>query len=345
MRKLFTTQFAVVTVFLILATASHGQYVSNVSKVGTTAANFLEIGVGSRAIGMGGAYVSVAEDVSAIYWNPAGLARLEHGEAGFVHTEWLADINFDNVSATVPMGNGMAIGAFVTTLNMGDMEVRTVEQPEGTGEMFQAGDMAMGVAYSAMVTRNLSLGVTGKYIHQRIWHMTASAMAVDMGLLFNTPFKGLTLGMSLTNFGPKMQMSGRDTQVYYDPDPDNPGNNELIPAQYELEEWPLPLTFRVGLSKDVLESAYGILKLSVDAVHPNNNYEYVNLGGEYNWRNWFFLRAGWKTLFLDDSEQGLTAGVGVRYGLVGNTALIADLSYAEFGRLEHVIRYSMGVQF
>ncbi len=345
MRTRLHTTFAVVTAFLLLVAASHGQYVSNVSKVGATAANFLEIGVGARAIGMGGAYVSIAKDVNAIYWNPAGLSRLERGEVGFVHTEWIADINFDNISASFPMGNGMAVGAFVTTLGMEDMEVRTIERPEGTGEMFKAGDLAFGVAYSAMVTRKLSLGVTAKYIRQEIWHMTSSAMAVDMGLLFDTPFEGLTLGMALTNFGPKMMMEGRDTRIYYDPDPNNPGNNDRIPAHYEMEKWPLPLTFRVGLSSDVLTTPYGNLTASLDAVHPNNNYEYVNLGVEYGWRNWFYLRGGWKTLFLDDTEQGLTAGVGVRYGLTGNTALIADLAYADFGRLENVVRYSMGVQF
>jgi hypothetical protein len=140
-------------------------------------------------------------------------------------------------------------------------------------------------------------------------------------------------------------MEGRDTKIYYDPDEQSPGNNDRIPAYLETGEWDLPLTFRVGLSKEVLQSVFGNLTIALDAVHPNNNYEYVNLGTEYNYRDWFFVRGGWKTLFLEDSEQGLTAGVGFRYGLVGNTAFIADLSYADFGRLENVLRYSMGIQF
>ncbi len=339
--------FAVILVTLLFAVAGQveAQYVENVSKVGTTAAPFLEIGVGARAIGMGGAFVAVASDYSSIYWNPAGMARMQYGEAGFVHTEWLADISFDNISAVNPMGNGMALGAFVTTLSMDEMKVRTIEHPEGTGELFDAGDLAFGVSYASMLTSSLSIGATAKYIHQKIWHMNADAYAVDLGLLFETPFHGLKIGMAVSNFGPKMQMTGRDTRIFYDPDPNNPGNNERIPAYLETEEWSLPLTFRAGVSIDILHNPNGFLTLAMDAIHPNDNYEYINLGAEYNYRNWFFLRTGWKTLFLDDTEQGFTAGAGLRYRLTGNMAFITDIAYADFGRLEQVFRYSLGVQF
>ncbi len=330
---------------ILLAMSANGQYVANVSKVGTTSASFLEIGIGGRAVGMGGAFTAVASDISAIYWNPAGLARMKYGEATFMHTEWLADINFDHVAGVVPLSPGTMVGGFVSTVSMEDMMVRTIAVPEGTGEFFEAGDLAFGICFATMLTDRLSVGANGKYIHQSIWHMTASAMAVDLGLLFRTPFRDLMIGMSVANFGPDMKMEGRDTQIFHDIDPNNPGNNSQIPAHLDTEKWSLPLIFRVGLAMDMLHSPNGYLTLAADAVHPNDNYEYLNLGTEYNYRNLFYLRGGWKTLLLANTEQGLTVGAGMRYRMAGNVAFIVDIAYADFGRLENVIRYSLGVQF
>ncbi len=343
--KLSRTYFAALLAILLIVPAAQAQFVSDVSKVGTTAASFLEIGVGSRATAMGGAFVAVANDASSIFWNPAGLARLPHGEALFVHAEWLADISFDNISGFVPLGNNMALGAFVTTVSMGEMSVRTVDQPEGTGEFFNAGDMAFGVSFASMLTDKLSIGATTKYVRQYIWNSDASAIAADVGLLFDTPFDKLRLGMSISNWGADMQMTGRDTRIYYDLDPNNPGNNERIQANLKTDSWSLPLTFRAGLSYPMDIGTNYRLLMAVDAIHPNNNYEYVNLGAELNARDWVYLRGGYKTLFLADSEQGITLGAGLRYRLQGNVAFIADITYADFGRLENVFRYSLGVQF
>jgi len=334
-------------VILLLTSAApvKSQYVSNVSKVGTVAAPFLEIGVGSRAIGMGGAYTAVSDEVNGTYWNPAGCAFMKQGEAGFVHSNWIAGINFDNVSSIVPIGNGSFIGGFITSLSMEEMEIRTIDNPEGTGEMFDASDMAFGITYATLLTDRLSLGANGKYIHQTIWNESASSMAIDLGLLFKTPYKDLALGMSISNFGPDMQMTGRDLNVYHDIDPNNPGNNDEIRADLETEQWSLPLIFRFGLAMHVYNGVNSKILLAVDAIHPNDNYEYINLGTEWNWRNWFFLRAGWKTLFLDDTEQGLTFGAGLHYRLTGNMIFVSDVAYADFGRLENVIRYSLGIRF
>lgn len=320
-------------------------YISDVSKVGTVAAPFLEIGVGARATAMGGAFTAVSNDISGIYWNPAGLAWMKQGEAGFVHSEWLADISYDHIAGVYPIQPGIMVGGFISVVSMDQMKVRTLDYPEGTGEYFDASDLAFGISFASMLTDRLSIGANGKYIHQKIWHMSASSMAVDLGLLFKTPFKGIRLGMNVSNFGPNMQMDGRDTDVYHDIDPLDPANNPAIPASLKTDSWSLPLTFRVGLAMEAYKGSRDYLTVALDAIHPSDNFEYMNLGAEYVYSNWVYLRAGWKTLFLKDSEQGLTAGCGVKYRLNGSMAFLVDVAYADFGRLDNVIRYSLGIQF
>ena len=108
-------------------------YVANVSKTGTSAANFLRIGVGARALSMGGAFVALADDPTAAYWNVAGLAKLERDGVAFTHTDWVAGISHDFGVACFNMGTYGSIGFSFISLNMGDMMIRTVDQPEGTG--------------------------------------------------------------------------------------------------------------------------------------------------------------------------------------------------------------------
>ena len=267
-----------------------------VSKVGTTAAQFLKIGVGARAISMGGAFVAVANDVTGLYWNPAGIARLYRNEAILLHTEWLADVNFDYAGIAFKMGNAGTIGASITSVSMADMMVRTELEPEGTGEFFAAGDIAGSIAYARNLTDRFSIGFNAKYIHQRIWHTSSSGFAIDVGTLFTTQFKDMKIGMSISNFGTNMKMSGRDTREFIDINPDANGSNDKIPSNLQLDSWALPLIFRVGISIDPIRTDKHRLTVAVDALHPNDNRERLNIGAEYALKNSVFLRAGLKSV-------------------------------------------------
>ena len=153
----------------------------NVSKRGTTAANFLEIGVGAKAIGMGGAFTALANDPSAMFWNVGGISKIGRTSLYFNHSEWIAETNFDFVAGVFPINETVTIGVSLTALNMADMEVTTVLEPEGTGQMFDAGDYAFGLAVALNLTERFSIGITPKYIHQYIWDMEAGGFAVDLG--------------------------------------------------------------------------------------------------------------------------------------------------------------------
>ncbi|MDZ7262731.1 MAG: PorV/PorQ family protein, partial [candidate division KSB1 bacterium] len=319
----------------------------SVTKVGTTAASFLGIDVGSRGTGMGSAYVSIANDAPAMYWNPAGIARLNNFVATFSTTKWIADLSFNYAGAVLALGNFGNIGANATFLTMDQIERTTILSPDGTGELVDAGSYAVGLSYARSLTDRFSIGFNAKYINERMYHCTAHGFALDLGALFITRLHGLTLGMSISNYGTKMRLDGRDLQIQHDIDPSVYGNNPNINARLRTDNFDLPLMFRVGVSMDVLKGLYDSnLILSVDALHPSDDVESVNLGGEYVFNNMFSLRAGYKELFAKDSEQGLTFGGGIRYNIIGTTTFYFDYSYTDFGVLNavHIFSVSLVIQ-
>lgn len=343
MRKIF---YLIILSNFFYCTYLNAAIFGNLTKSGTTTAQFLKIQVGSRAIGMGGAYVAVANDVSSIYWNPAGLTGVgPSGGVSFVHTEWLAETNFDFAAAVIKAGKVGVFGLSFTSLSMPDMKVRSEFEPEGTGEFFSAIDLALGISYARILTDRFSIGFTGKYIRQQIWHMTASTVAFDVGLLFKTDFDWLTLGMSISNFGPKMQYTGKDIFVNYDFTPNEFGDSETVFANLQTDKWDLPLLFRFGLAVEILRQEMHQITGSLEARHPNDNTESISFGLEYGFRKRFFLRGGYQSLFEDETEKGITLGTGFVYYLSSSIPFFLDYAYADWGRLNNVHRFSLEIHF
>jgi hypothetical protein len=320
----------------------------NNSKTGTAAATFLEIPVGARGTGMGSAFVSLANDVTALYWNAAGAARLELNETAISHTSWIAGTKFDFAGLALPLGTVGTLGVSFTQLSMDDMKVRTVEQPEGTGEFFGASDMAIGITYARQLSDRFSIGITAKYIQQTIWHESASAMAVDVGTMFRTDlFGGMTIGASLSNFGTSMKLAGRDARKFISVDDTKMGSNDQIPADIEFDSWALPLLFQFGVSATPLKTDEIAWTVAVDALHPSDDYESVNVGTELAYRNFLFVRGGYSSLWLDGAEGGLCLGVGVTSDLFTTESIRVkfDYAYRNIGLLENVQVITVGVQF
>ena len=142
-----------------------------------------------------------------------------------------------------------------------------------------------------------------------------------------------------------MRMQGNSALVLYDPDPENSGNNGRIPAELSTDEWELPLNFRVGIAYDVLLGNLGKVTLAVDATHPSDNYESVDLGGEYVYDDFIYIRGGRKSLFQRRSEESFTLGFGVRQFLMGNLQFSVDYAYQAFARLKNVQKVTLGVSF
>lgn len=318
----------------------------SVSKVGTTAGEFLQIGVGARASALGNAFVASVDDASALYWNPAGLAHMRGAEMIATHSEWLGDINFDYLGVGLELGAMGTLGFSLTMLSVPEMLVRTEDRQDGTGETFDAADMAVGVSYGRAITDRFSVGVTGKFIQQRIWHASAKAFALDLGVQFRTDFfGGLTIGAALYNFGTDLRMNGRDLRTFVDPDLRQLGNNNRIPVNYEMDAFSLPLNFQFGITARPVQTRMHQVMISVDALHPSSNRESVNLGVEYGFQERVFLRGGFQALFLHDQEGGLSGGVAVHQQLFEGGLGKLDYAYRANGRLGGIHIVGFGITF
>jgi len=326
-------------------------------RVGTTTANFLEIGVGSAGNAMGEAYVSMTNDLSSIYWNPAGLAFVRQNEAQFMYQPWLVDISTQFAGAAMMIPRIGTVAASVFYMNYGEMDVTTLEYQDGTGEVFTATDFNVSLAYSRKLADWFAFGATGKFVSSQIWHLSSSAVAMDLGVIINTHFlsptgergEGMRIGMSISNYGTRMRFDGIDLLSPIDILPDENGNYSDVPGQYRLQGWELPLIFRLGTSYDVIDTPHNRLSLAVDALHPNNNSESVNIGAQYELTvptaGKFYLRGGYKSLFMVDSNYGLTFGAGMELKFLGNVGLKIDYAYKSMALFNAPQSFTVGVLF
>ena len=327
------------------AKAQQTPFSSSVSNVGTTAATFLNIGVGSRANAMGGAFTAIADDATALYWNPAGLVECAHAEITINHSDWFLDIYHEFVGAVIPAGR-QSFGLCVTYLGVPDQEVRTIAEPEGTGNYYNASDLMLGVSYAFRFTDQFSMGFTGKFIRQSIYHCSGSAEAVDFGALYHPSyFKWLNIGMQIANFGSSLRFSGRDIDIKVDHDA-NHNSNDNLPASLSTDAFSLPLIFRFGIAFRPLDNRTNRVVTAIDLIHPSDNTESINLGAEYVFRDMISLRAGYHSLFERDYETtgGLTLGCGLQI-YIQQMVLVLDYAYRNFGVLDTVDRISCSVRF
>ena len=293
------------------------------NRVGTTAANFLELGYDPKGIAMGDAYVSIANSLSSIYWNPSGLSFMNKKEAFFSYQPWIVNTNTFFCAAGIPVKN---VGTFAISLfgiDYGEMEVTTVELQDGTGETFSPRDLAFTFSYGHLISSWFGFGATIKYINSSIYHCSASAVAADFGVIIQTKFfsptsdgkYGMKIGMSLSNYGSRMRYRGLDLLRSLDIAPDEAGNYKDVQVEFKTDSWELPLIFRIGFSLNPIVSANQLLTLALDAIHPNNNSESINVGVKYLIRlpgiADFIFRAGYRGLFMEDSVFGPTFGFGI----------------------------------
>jgi len=320
---------------------------SGFSKVGTAAAQFLKIGIGARAVGMGESFVAVANDASTLFWNPAGMMNVDKISLSVSHSEWFADIYHDYAGFVYPISNSGRLGISAIALNTSEQEVTTVEQPDGNGLFYDVSDIAVGISYARALTDRFSTGLTVKYIRQNAYNESAHSFAVDIGTYLRTGFHGLTIAMCLSNFGGRMQLQGRDLISLTDIDPTIEGNYRTD-ARLKTESWPLPLNFRIGIAMDIIggidpffSNPNNRFTIAIDGNHPNDNVERVNIGGEYSWHEMLFARMGYKINY--DAEKW-AYGAGLKFK-IGNQIICVDYALVDFSDLGKVSRFSAELRF
>ncbi len=350
-------QHSLMKLLIFIIMMSYPNFAQEPYRVGTTSASFLEIGVGSAGIASGDAYVASAQDLSALYWNPAGLALMKSKEALFMYQPWVADVNsiFAGVGMPVQGIGTIAIGIF--GLDYGDIDVTTLEYQQGTGEKYSASDYCFSLSYARSIVDWFSFGASVKYITSKIWHTDAGAVAMDLGVLIQTPFfspndkrdSGLRIGMSIANYGTRLQYDGDDLLFPVDQDLSAHGNYQNVQGKYKMSEWELPQIFRIGIALTPIEIASNKITVEIDATHPNNMSEYVNMGAEYKFTapgfGDFALRAGYKGLFLKDSVYGLRLGSGLNFHVSPNLSMKIDYAYQTLGVLGDINSLTLGIAF
>jgi opacity protein-like surface antigen len=142
-----------------------------------------------------------------------------------------------------------------------------------------------------------------------------------------------------------MQMDGKDLLILHDIDPTINGNNDQVIAKWNTDSYPLPLIFRVGFAKDFAISDRNRLTIGIDATHPTDNAESVNLGAEYAFNENVMLRAGYKSLFLQNSQEGLTLGFGLKHEITNNFVVGIDYAWQDFGVLSYTQHFTIGARF
>ncbi len=331
-----TLRFAQAAALALLLIFAGGLQAS--SKSGTSAAQFLKIGIGPRASALAGSFTGLADDVTALYWNPAGISWMTHRHFAATHTEWFADINHEFAGLVLPISRAATIGLSFTALSAPEMEQTTVEQPEGTGIFFDVQDISLGLTYSRRLTDRFSFGMTVKYLQQKIFNESASTYAVDMGGILHTGFKGLRLGISMNNFGGKLRLDGRDLII----------SVQDTPGKLETQEWPLPISFRVGIAIDIMGPGEGFitresqrLTLLVDGYNVNDATETMSTGLEYSWNENFFLRGGYR---VNHDIENFSGGLGFRFP-IQSWMVQADYSLSNMDDLGYIQRIGLGFQF
>lgn len=334
------------SVILLLSMGyTESMYAQSVSKTGTTSGQFLRIPVGARASGMGGAVTADVTDASAMFWNPAGLANVEKTELMVEYADWFIDINHNYLGLAIPAKKGV-FGVNFVALTMGEFEETTFDFPEGTGRTFNSYMVSGGLAYSTHLFEKFSVGGNLKFVHEKIFETSATAIALDVGTLYELPFYGIRFGVSVTNIGTKMQLDGDGLITPVDIDDQNEGNY-IADSKLATGAFDLPLMLKVGFAYDAVKNENIRATFTVDGSNPSDNVQSVSFGTEIGLLNdLFLLRGGIPYIGLRDRTQEYNFGVGINRGFNRNSLnLKFDYAYEAYKYLGSVNRVTLQILF
>lgn len=313
MKKLIAV-LTIITVFGVVDALAVGGSISGSTtgesfvKVGAAGAQFLKIPIGARGNGLAGAYSSLTNDLTSIFWNPAGLADVKSISADFSYTQWFAGFNHSFGAFALPIGPNFTAAVGLVALNSGNIEITTLENPNGTGLSYQVNDVAISFTFSGYLTDQFSFGLTAKYVNNSISNLNSRGIAFDVGTMYETGIYGIRLGFSIHNLGIKQAYSGQDlnsSKKLFDA-----MNAAPLDIAYIASSYSLPLIFRAGVSSEIWKAEDHKVIASADFITLSDTPEHYALGAEYTFKNFLCLRGGYQ---FGTDVFGLAGGVGFKY--------------------------------
>lgn len=328
---------------LILIVHVYGQ---GITKIGTTAAGFLNIDIGACGCGMGSAFIAKSDDATGVYWNPAGLSLTKNIELNYTYSNFEPDLDFRFLSIIFLKKVWGTFNLNGTYFNMGKMERMTIDQPYGTGEYFEASSKALGFSYSYQIIQYISLGITSKYIEEKIYHSKADGFALDGGIICTIPFYSLRFGFSFSNYGTKLQMSGKDMLAQIDIDTSISGNNSNINAILKNDSYDLPRLIRFGMAFDLLDKVKSAnYNIVFDGVKLKDEDLIFNLGYEFIFKEFLYIRNGYINFFEQNKYKRRSCyGIGLRFKIKDIIALKFDYANQDKEYSDDYKVYSFGLE-
>lgn len=285
-------------------------------KVAGAGSQFLKIGLGARATGLAGAYTSLANDLTSIHWNPAGISDIKTLSADFSYTQWIAGFSQNFTALALPLGEDFTVAAHVISFMSDDIEITTIERPDGVGSNYRVSDMAIGATIGGYLTDQFSFGVTARLVTNAFGSLSSSGLAFDIGTMYQTGIQGIKLGFSIHNLGSQMNYEGQDLKG--DAKDNNAARSSLLDYQALSYPYSMPLIFRAGVSSDIYKDETNELIGAVDFVTLSDSPEQFAFGAEYTWNNLIVARAGYR---FGEDQFGFSGGFGLKYtggGFLGN---------------------------
>lgn len=297
-------------------------------RVGTSSLQFLKIGHGARGTGMGETFIAVSDDISSLYWNPAGLVQFQENGITVAHTQWFVDTRLEFFGGVYHFGGNNAVGLSVTSLRTEDMKVTTEVQPNGTGDYFRFSDLAVGLSYARKLTDQFSFGATVKYIEETLGALKMKGVVADLGTYYKTGLGTTRFAVIISNFGGQMSPDGSVTTF----------DNRVFNS---FQKFPPPTVFKLGFAMEPLLNKKNRLTTAIQVNSPNDNKENVNFGVEYAYKEFLFFRGGYK---LNVDAETFSLGAGLKFPVTFAKANL-DYSISDYGDLGFAHRLSLNLLF
>ncbi len=275
------------------------------SKIKPSTFNFLKVTNNARIAGMGDAFTAVSDGIDGIVWNPAGLTKVDKFGYTFGYTQWLIESKFVTGSLAYNTGQWGVLGVSFVNFSLPDMPETTTMEPDGTGSMVTAGDLAVGLVYAYQLTDKLSGAASLRFVQSALGPETLSAVSVNVSTLMYTGFQSLRIGMNMKNLG---------------------GEQEIVSEKSEM-----PLVFHTGIAMELYGNLGDPVSLtgSFEGAFFTDREQRWNLGGELWIQNLIALRAGYKLRY---DVETWSIGAGLK-GNFGGRHIALDVSYSNFGDL------------